>query len=250
MDKKTGLVAFFDILGYQNFLKKNEPEIAADKIAELIKDLKGFQSDTFLSFLSESKRDKIGAVVKNIEYLVISDAILLTLETNKENKDYTRNLRVFLFYCSRLSKQLFLYGLPLRGAIEYGDYVLIEKQMFVGRPIVKAYQASQLLDLSACQVSNSVGDLPPDFEKKVHISYVTPLRTGEEKELVLLAPFNVADDKEDQWTSTKIPDLGQFIIEAFCAHGKSINREVQRKIINTEFFLRYCKARQPETAKQ
>jgi len=48
MDKKTGLVAFFDILGYQNFLKKNEPEIAADKIAELIKDLKGFQSDTFL----------------------------------------------------------------------------------------------------------------------------------------------------------------------------------------------------------
>lgn len=244
MDRKTGLVAFFDILGYQNFLEKNEPEIAAEAITELIKKLKTFKSETYLSVFGEEVKSVAKPIVGNIVYLVISDAILLTLEAHKSNEqDYAYFQFFFLGYCSRLFKELFIYGLPVRGAIEYGEYVLVENQMFAGRPIVRAYQSAMDLDLSACQVSDSVGDLPPDLKNNFYVNYNTPLRTGEEKELKLLTPFSLADNEKDQFTLGRITDLKQFIIGSFSAHNKMINKEVQKKILNTEFLLRYCKTR-------
>jgi hypothetical protein len=242
MDKKIGLVAFFDILGYQNFLEKNEPEIAAEKITEFIKKLKAFQGEKYLSFFGEEVKSVGEPIVRNIVYLVISDAILLTLEADKSNlHDYAYNQFFFLGYCSRLFKELFIYGLPVRGAIEYGEYVLVENLMFAGRPIVRAYQSAMDLDLSACQISDSVGDLPSRFKNSVYVNYNTPLRTGEEKEFKLLTPFSLADNEKDQFTLKRITDLKQFIIRSFSAHGKMINKKVQNKTLNTEFFLRYCK---------
>jgi hypothetical protein len=244
MDKKTGLVAFFDILGYQNFLERNEPETAAEKIAEFMKKLKAFQSKTYLIMLGEKTEPKIRPILERIKYLVISDAILLTLETGKSNKkDYPLFQFFFFMYCSRFFKELFVYGLPVRGAIEYGEYVLLENQMFAGRPIVHAYQSAMDLDLSACKVSDSVGELVQAGKDNIYLNYNTPLRTGEEKELVLLTPFALEDDEKDEFTLERIPDLKQFVMESFCAHNKMINKEVQKKILNTEFFLRYCKTR-------
>jgi hypothetical protein len=109
MDKKTGLVAFFDILGYQNFLEKNEPEVAAEKISELLKKLKAFQSEKYLTVLGKDLESTVKPIVGKIAYLVISDAILLTLEADKSNiKDYMGFHFFFLAYCSRLFKELFM----------------------------------------------------------------------------------------------------------------------------------------------
>lgn len=246
MDKKIGLVAFFDILGYQNFLEKNEPEIAAEIIAEFIENLKSFQSETYLTIMAPM-RDSVKPIIEKIVPIVISDSILLTLETDKGNKrEYADTQATFLLYCTRFFKELFLYGLPPRGAIEYGEYVLIENQIFAGRPIVRAFQSATNLDLAACQVSDSLGDLPQSLRNVAYTNYNTPLRTGEEKELVLLMPFNLRDDEKDELTLNKIPDVKQFIMRSFCAHYKMINREVQKKISNTEFFLRYCGTRYSE----
>jgi hypothetical protein len=241
MAKKIGLVAFFDILGYQNFLVNNEPKIAAEKISEFIKHLKDFRSETFVNIFKKKNRAWIKPLLKKFVYLIISDAILLTLEADRANKDYVDYQKVFLIYCSRLLKQLFVYGLPLRGAIEYGEYILIENRMFAGHPIVKAYQAAMDLDLSACQISDSVDVSLPKLHKRLYIDYITPLRTGEEKPLKLLMPFNLRDNEDDQFTLKKITDLEQFIINSFCAHNKTINKNVRNKILNTGFFLRYCK---------
>ena len=244
MAKKTGLVAFFDILGYQNFISANDPEIAADKIAEFIKKLKAFQSETFLKLFGKETQPVLKTFVEKLVYLVISDSILLTFETDmRDMKSYQMSQFFFLLYCVRLFKELFIYGLPLRGAIEYGEYVLVENQMFAGRPIVHAYQAATDLDLSACKVSGSVGELLETGKDNIHLNYNTPLKNGEEEPLVLLIPFGLEDDEKDENTLGKIPDLKQFVMESFCAHNKMINREVQKKILNTEIFLRYCKTR-------
>ncbi len=234
---------FFDILGYQNFLDKNDPEIAAEKISEFIKSLKGFQTESFLGLFSEEKREEVKPIIENIIYLVISDAILITLEANKNNQDdYRQGLKVFLLYCARLFKELFVFGLPVRGAIEYGEYILIEKQTFAGRPIVNAYRSALNLDLSACRICDSVGDLSylTKWENLVFFNYETPLTTKEEKPFILLVPV-IRDNKDDQITLSKIEDFKQFIIKSFSAHNKIINKSVQEKILNTEFFFRYCK---------
>jgi len=135
-------------------------------------------------------------------------------------------------------------GLPMRGAIEYGQYVLETKQgthILAGKPIVKAYQAATELDLSACRVSDSVGILPPGLENLLYLKYPTPLKTGEELPLVLLIPFNFSL-KDNNMLLRGISDLKQFVVKSFSDHNKMMNKSVQNKIVNTEFFLRYCKA--------
>jgi len=39
-----------------------------------------------------------------------------------------------------------------------------------------------------------------------------------------------------------ISDLTQFVVDSFTAHKKMIDKSVQNKIVNTELFLRCCKA--------
>jgi hypothetical protein len=250
MSKKIGLVAFFDILGYQNFLENNEPEIAAEKISEFLKSLSRFKGEQFLEIVRKTISDRnevvdyIKTINEKINYLSISDAILLTLEADKnEGKQiYLFNSAIFLAYCTILHKELFVYGLPTRGAIEYGEYILIDNQMFAGRPIVNAYRTAMELNLSACLVSKSVNLQSPEWDKFKNIlfvEYITPLVTGEEKELALLFPLPGLG--VDNQHSLSQPDIKQFIIKSFSAHNKMINKKVQNKISNTEYFFRYCR---------
>jgi hypothetical protein len=111
--------------------------------------------------------------------------------------------------------------------------------MFAGKPIVDAYQSAMNLDLSACQVSNSLGEPPNAFENHTYLKYKTPLKTGDEKELKLLMSFYF-DVQENTYHT--ISDLTQFVVDSFTAHKKMIDKSVRNKIVNTELFLRNCKA--------
>ena len=245
MNKKTGLIAFFDILGYQSFLEQNEPEIAAEKILQFIKKVKDFPKDTFAKLLTSNKEERpeslkdLTRLLNEITYLIISDAIILTLEVPTMHS--TNLKRHFINYCSMLFNELFSYGFPSRGAIEYGDYILLktqDSQLFAGKPIVDAYKSTINLDLSACQISNSLAEQAA-IENHTYLKYKTPLKTGDEKELNLLMSFYY-DIQENTYHT--IPDLTQFVIDSFTAHKKMIDKTVQRKIVNTELFLRCCKS--------
>ena len=251
MDKKTGLVAFFDILGYQSFLEQNEPEFAGERILELMNKVKEFPKNTFLKLFEDWRKTPpdpepelakyLTAFLNQITYLIISDSIIFTFalnDGNAEDSEYGKSF--FITYCSMLFNELFSYGFPVRGAIEYGDYILLKSQdtqLFAGRPIVDAYKSAMNLDLSACQISDSVA--LAYGENHIYLKYKTPLKTGDEKVLKLLMSFYF-DVQENTYHT--IPDLTQFVIDSFTAHKKMIDKNVQNKILNTELFLRCCKA--------
>lgn len=243
MNKKTGLIAFFDILGYQSFLEQNEPEDAAEKILQFVKKVKDFPKDTFTKLFKESPlgTDYLAILQKEITCIIISDAIILSLETdNSQTVDSALRTSYFTIYCSMLFNELFSYGFPPRGAIEYGDYILLKSedaQLFAGKPIVDAYQSAMKLDLSACQISNYVGEHA--IENHTYLKYKTPLKKGDEKELKLLMSFYF-DVQENTYHT--IPDMTQFVVDSFTAHKKMIDKSTQKKIVNTELFLRCCKA--------
>jgi hypothetical protein len=249
MNKKTGLVAFFDILGYQSFLEQNRPEPAAEKILEFVQKVKDFPKDTFTKLFTSKKMETLeldkylDIFLNEIMCLIISDAIILTLETDStQTIDFTYRKIYFVTYCSMLFNELFSYGFPTRGAIEYGDYILLktqDSQLFVGKPIVDAYQSAMNLDLSACQISSSLGEPPSAIENHTYLRYKTPLKTGDERELKLLMSFYF-DVQENTYHT--ILDLTQFVVDSFTAHKKMIDKDVQKKIANTELFLRCCKA--------
>jgi hypothetical protein len=249
MNIKTGLVAFFDILGYQSFLEQNELERAAEKMSEFVKKVKEFPKDTLMKLINPEEKEKPEAkhavtnLLNEITSLIISDAIILTLEVDSsQTADSTFRKQYFIVYCSILFNELFSYGFPPRGAIEYGDYILLktqDSQLFAGEPIVDAYQSAMNLDLSACQVSNSLGEPPNALENHTYLKYKTPLKTGGEKELKLLMSFYF-DVQENTYHT--ISDLTQFVVDSFSAHKKMIDKTVHNKIVNTELFLRCCKA--------
>ena len=240
IETQKGLVAFFDILGYSAFMENNKVEDAALKINDFINELENFDMNDFLQRFEI--RDRIDDVLKEIGYVVISDSILITLECDKHNTDtYRLYSIVFSLYCALLSKKLFIFGLPLRGCVEYGEYY-IKNNTFAGKPIIKAYKKNEKLNLSVCEISESIfsEDVSIDKFGNLFVPYLIPTKNGDKQSILLNFLIKLHD--EDEYSLEALSDPKQFVVNSFSAHNKYIGSNVYQKIDNTEMFIRYCKA--------
>ena len=235
---KTGLVAFFDILGYSAFLENNEPEDAAKSINEFLERVEMLSDTTFINRFGESK-ESVSEVVVNIRHVIISDSILLTLECDRESARYDWRLLIFLLYCAALTKELFMFGLPTRGCVEYGEFY-IAKNTFAGKPIIRAYKNSESIDLSACMVSESV--ITESFMKNgvdiILLEHLIPKKNNEEKGYLI--NHLIEDGDESEMLHIILSDPTQFVVKSFSAYNKHIGISVHKKITNTEMFIRLC----------
>ena len=122
---KESYVAFLDILGFKNMVKKEDDEKLSkyfDEVSKIIDDLK--------------KIDR----KKNIGYIVISDSIILTIEKVSNSKNNTEILRQICIAVSKIQKQLALNNIWLRGAISSGKTYFDEKNnQIVGPAYIDAY---------------------------------------------------------------------------------------------------------------
>jgi hypothetical protein len=235
----SGLVAFFDILGYAQMLLSNEVRITAklivevlsqvpkDVVAGIVEDqgleiIEGLKSkEYFDSFWSKLIHEEIG-------WLLFSDSILISLPLDTDDDMFFWGMRViaFLYVCSFLQRQMFDKGLPLRGAISYGDFY-IQESYFAGQPIIDAYQNSESLELSGCILTKSAENLynqmkqyakENNFEESINsmlnqicVSYLVPKKRDR--------PRN-------------------YIYSSFVAYNKDATPIVYPKINNTEAFIR------------
>ncbi len=155
---KTGLVGFFDILGYQNLLEQNEPEVIAEEVLPILIGLKNsIKANIYdvMKLAKASERKKIiEPIVESMEWLVFSDTILLTLAFNENDVSLNHYYWfVFLLASIEIQTQLFNAGLPARGAIDYGKF-FVQEGCFAGRCIVKAYKLSSTIEMAACVLSH------------------------------------------------------------------------------------------------
>jgi len=162
---QNGLIGFFDILGYQAFLENNPPETAADTVLAVLGKLTGLKDEMLLHMMKD-----LGVLQDRIEvepqWLVFSDTVLLYLDLNKvteplgqepESRGQKIELHfyVFLLQCIALWKAMFAAGLPLRGAITQGNY-LVKGPCFAGIPIVQAHQLGNDLNCAGVAIDQSV----------------------------------------------------------------------------------------------
>lgn len=237
---KNGLVGFFDILGYQNLLEQNEPEVVAEAVLPILFDLKNQTNARFEKAMKGSTNKKIIDISKKIEWLVFSDTILLTLDFN-ENDALVNNNRywgVFLFASIDIQERLFNAGLPVRGAIDYGKF-FIQESCFAGRSIVNAYKLSSAIEMAACVLSDKVlkeFDRSEEAEKKVArppvlkdllVPYLVPTKQGE-------TPMHVLNAR-----LASNPDIHKKVMHAFWGYRKEIAQNVRPKIANTEQWLEF-----------
>jgi hypothetical protein len=152
MNEQTGIIGFFDVLGYQNLLEKNEPKDVLEKIIPVFNSLDKKVREAIEAFKENEGREFALDVFKNMKWLVFSDTILSTLSnhTPLESRDWL----IFILTSRVIFDHMFECGLPVRGVIEHGSF-LIQDHFFAGRSIVSAYQLTNKLNLSACVFSKN-----------------------------------------------------------------------------------------------
>lgn len=257
----TGIIGFFDILGYQSFILNNEPEIAAQ---EVFSTLMGIDK-IVKKYIAEKLAHTAKTWIKEIQWLVFSDTILITISLPQPENTPTSLQRwvKFLVASGFLQRHMFEFGLPLRGAITTGKFI-VRGNCFAGRPIMDGYQLSQNIDLAATIFSPSaykqlfqllqnieqlIGEAKPhsDFKtlrrfiESITPEYLVPFETmPEERRMTLdFLAFPTTGQKPT-------PDVAQFVFEAFWKHNKDIPSHASTKARNTEQYLRFLEYKHPE----
>lgn len=250
MSVSTGVIAYFDILGYQNLLLNNEPEEVADKVISRLTSLNATVTAEIKSKfpkLVENKR--INPILDATQWLVFSDTILFTnaFDPKEDIKDTVLRWFVILKFCAHVQAYMFNNGIPIRGAITYGKY-MVKDLCFAGRPIIEVYQLANRLELSAvvataemeaemakvaaCEIKTFTGAAITDLYLD---RYLVPLKDNQSQHYRTIDYFDVAGlgDK----------DLRQETLNMFWGHKKDVSPSVLGKVMNTEQHLRFLKLR-------
>jgi hypothetical protein len=242
---KTGLVGVFDILGYQNIIVNNQIEYVAKLITEVIQQLPTEVITTLNKQMLSSWVDSENPS-NLIKHNIISDTIIIYMpddDSLKKIGEFFSYLTFFLFSNYFLNK-CFCKGIPLRGALSYGQY-FVSQNTFAGKPLVDCYSLGNKLEFSGCvlthEFTNYLQNNKPNEEsliKNYAADYLVSLKNNISEKYPLL-----------NWVSSTpalretIPDdIRQFVFDSFKSHNKDILPEVFRKMENTEMTIRYFKS--------
>ncbi len=245
---QEGLVGVFDILGYQNIIDNNDIEKIFKIVSEKLNNLPKNVKDTIEKLIQDKEtRNYFIKEMKNFSWLVISDTILLTLpfDPNISSSDRVLNWIYFLLLSAMLLRLSFDEGLPLRGAVDLGNF-FIDGNCFAGKPIVGAYRFANNLQISGCALTTNVkkvlekdldnvsAELRDNIINHLLFMYLVPLKDGKEEKLLIVNWLKPLDD----WEKTP-DDIRQYVVDKFHAHNKDVHRKAFVKLENTEIILRY-----------
>lgn len=241
---RTGLIGFFDILGYQNLLERNEPETVAkdvlpiltsigEKVAKVLKEMPNVATAPTPAAIKKHEE-----LIRTMSWLVFSDTVLLTLPIDEVDPVAVRHSwMTFLVAVVVLQGELFGAGLPTRGAIEYGKF-FVKDTCFAGRTIVTAYQLCHQIQIAACVFSEGAANEFRRMEENAKdtslygtfvIEYLVPTKNGEKRLLAVMAYTD----------NFNLPDIHHAVMHAFWGNKKDISLSARQKAENTEQRLEF-----------
>jgi hypothetical protein len=143
---------------------------------------------------------------------------------------------------------LFDRGLPLRGAISYGEFY-IKDTYFAGQPIIDSYQASESLELSGCVLTRTAEKLFLDFKQfivenefdpvismlnQLCVSYLVPKKRERLEKQIMINWVNLPIE----YFKSLPTDIREYVFSSFVDYNKDAAPIVYPKINNTETFIR------------
>jgi hypothetical protein len=248
----NGAVAIFDILGYQSFLESNS---AADAAKIVMSGLLNLDREIVTRLNSIWEKDFWPAPLRQ-QWLIFSDTILLTCDLGEnpavDDQRALRELRWlrFITACSVLLRHMFDQGLPVRGVVNTGEFI-VEKTCFTGTSIVDAYKLLVKLDLAACVLTKTASDSyrTASLEETDSLQalgflfdYAVPLKDGAKTRLEAITPAIGEPYGYQKWTKS----ISELVSDSFGAHRKKIGPEVLPKLRNTEAFLTTIRRNNPD----
>jgi hypothetical protein len=206
--------------------------------------------------------EKMQGELSRIVTLVVSDSILFRCSYDKNHAaEKASQAATFVVAANVLQRLMFEQGLPLRGAVAFGDFVFVD-HVFAGKPIIDAHRLGQSLDLAACAIHETAEEefkaliaVAPQWNGSLNdglelVRYQTPMKNVKrpevkaKEELLLL---NMAWPTLKGYTPLKNrKDARSYVEGQFSAHNKQLGPEVASKVENTEKLLRDLFERFPE----
>jgi hypothetical protein len=234
----NGLVAIFDILGYQKILNNNDLRTSAGIIETLL------EHGTGLAKSLPKEMPNIKIPFEKIHTRILSDTIILTMPLSEQEYNNWELWHSFLTYCSIVVRFMFGQGLPIRGAISGGLYYL-NKDCFAGKPFVDAYQTGKTQNWSGCVISNNllkkceqIIAQKKDSFKNLIFKYPV-VQKGEKSEIYLAVNWvNLFTKPFLQLNRDVRGDLAKI----FSSFKKNVDPKTLSKIHNTEMFMEYVNA--------
>ncbi len=265
--KMIGLFGMFDILGYRALIKNNIDYV----IGLYDRSLYGIHN-LALALGNNHTTDLEPSV--QVKPLVFSDTFIYFQEFifNETNfQKYQRTL-AFIVYSCYLLRLAFDQGIPLRGAISFGEYYVDEKNIcLLGAPVVEAYDEGRNQQWSGAVLCDSafniINPLLNDKELKdlflqiktndeckncnrpcifdhndFLIEYYIPYKESPQKGMALrwddFMARNLLGLGGNNVNKSNYLDIVQVVSNRFHAHNKDIDSsEVEKKIENTSKFI-------------
>ncbi|MEM7087148.1 MAG: hypothetical protein AAF489_13255 [Bacteroidota bacterium] len=111
------IIAFVDVLGFKNLVFSNSNKKLNQYFNVIINDF------------------KVDAKKYSLKYLLISDAIVVSVKNTEES------FKAIVSILSKLQTKLLLHGILIRGGISFGDlYINRTQNIVVGAGMINAYQ--------------------------------------------------------------------------------------------------------------
>lgn len=238
-----GLIGFFDILGYQNFLENNSATESALEVLGIITGMP-MEVKEFMESVTSTTRPEDKDLQAALTHLVFSDTIVFTLSYPENIEDeWINRAQTFMAVCSSvLAAEMFKKGLPIRGVIHEGDFIT-KDMCLAGKGIVEAYQLCESLNFSGVVYSQHLGNKLPAMrvnsgttnDGKWNFTYLTPIKGGSEIKLVNANWLNFIGS---EGVSQLQNDIEKCVLESFWAHQKDCSNAVDSKVRNTVKVIR------------
>lgn len=238
LESRIGLIAFLDILGYGNILENNPPEYVAETVFKVLSKAQEFTQKTLPQITSFDPVQKFDYSL--INFISFSDSILISIDLRSiSEKEMSNSLFVYLLYCSFITRMMHENGLPVRGAIDYGEYIMVNN-FIAGLPIIESFKLGNRVEMEGVVLTGAAADNIIEGCKNcgfgIHhlISpYLVSMKDDIEEKLYVLTP--------SPCTTPIVGDLRQYVLASFWKHHKDIPQAVRNKVDNTEQYLRFLK---------
>jgi hypothetical protein len=152
-------VAFFDIMGFKDFVYRNNHE-AVKKRLEIFTVFK--EQVAQLGMQDGSSLDLLG--FRYIKTATFSDSLLIVTDSNSPDELACMiHLMRYIFY------RAFKTQIPLKGALAFGEFTAdFHKSIFFGRPLIDAYELAEDLEFYGTAIHHTAeSEMPAELKQKL-----------------------------------------------------------------------------------
>lgn len=238
--KLRGLIAIYDVLGFSSFCN----DCADEEAAELVMTTIDLVPEGMTGLLSRGmgggeETEESYELVSRLNWNVFSDTIITTLPESYAVS--SSSLALFLMAGAAFNRLMFDRGLPLRGSIQFGDFIL-GNRCVGGKVVVQAMEQIKSLETACTAFSDESAQFiraklnDKDEVQNILLEMIPNVtvscKSGLEKLAVLnwflCQVANVANPKGEN-----PEDCEAYVKTSFTAHGKKLDSIAQQKCDNT-----------------